>query len=75
MSCLTAILQFFLNHVSINTYKCIYNYVVLSDLPYLTADNVAFSSSLTPADLSGFDIIISWNVSYDSVMSCYICTS
>ena len=39
------------------------NYVVLSDPPYTTAYNVTISSSLTPADLSGFDIIISWSVS------------
>ena len=30
------------------------------------------SSSLTPADLSGFDIIISWNVSDDSVMGRHV---
>ena len=29
---------------------------------------MTISSSLTPADLSGFDIMISWTVSDDSVM-------
>ena len=39
---------------------------IISDPPYTTAYNVTISSSLTPADLSGFDIIISWTVSDDS---------
>ena len=52
--------------------KCIHNYFVLSDPPYTTAYNVTISSSLTPADLSGFDIIISWTVSDDSAVGCYI---
>ena len=52
--------------------KCIYKYIFLSDPPYTTAYNVTISSSLTPADLSGFDIMISWTVSDDSVMGCYI---
>ena len=52
--------------------KYISHYVVLSDPPYTTAYNVTMSSSLTPADLSGFDIIISWNVSDDSVMGCHV---
>ena len=33
---------------------------------------MTISSSLTPADLSGFDIIISWTVSDDSIVDCYI---
>ena len=49
------------------------HYVVLSDPPYTTAYNVTISSSLTPADLSGFDIIISWTVSDSSAVGCYIC--
>ena len=40
-----------------------YNYnIIFSDPPYTTAYNVTISSSLTPADLTGFDIIISWTV-------------
>ena len=53
--------------------KSVHSYVVFSDPPYTTAYNVTISSSLTPADLSGFDIIISWTVSDDSVMGYYIC--
>ena len=53
-------------------HKYISHYVVLSDPPYTTAYNVTISSSLTPADLSGFDIMISWTVSDDSVMGHYI---
>ena len=52
--------------------KCIYKYIFLSDPPYTTAYNVTISSFLTPADLSGFDIIISWTVSDDSVMGHYV---
>ena len=33
---------------------------------------MTISSSLTPADLSGFDIMISWTISDDSVMGCCI---
>ena len=50
--------------VSINAYSYIKN--MFSDPPYTTAYNVTISSSLTPADLRGFDIIISWTVSDDS---------
>ena len=39
---------------------------MFSDPPYTTAYNVTISSSLTPSDLSGFDIIISWTVSDNS---------
>ena len=42
------------------------------DPPQTTVSNVTVSSSLTPADLSGFDIIISWTVSDNSVVGCYI---
>ena len=52
--------------------KSVHNYVVLLDPPYTTAYNVTISSSLTPADLSGIDIIISWTVSNNSVVDCYI---
>ena len=45
---------------------------MFSDPPYATAYNVTISSSLTPADLSGFDIMISWTVSDDSVMGRYV---
>ena len=53
----------------IKMHKCTHNNmcVFLSDLPYTTAYNVTISSSLTPADLSGFDIMISWTVSDDSI--------
>ena len=48
---------------------------MFSDPPYTTAYNVTISSSLTPADLSGFDIIISWTVSDDSACGgCYLYT-
>ena len=47
-----------------------HNYVFLSDPLYTTAYNVTISSSLTPADLSGFDITISWTVSNDSTVGC-----
>ena len=47
---------------------------MLSDPPYTTAYNVTVSSSLTPADLSGFDIIISWTVSDDSACGGLLCT-
>ena len=33
------------------------------DALHVTVYNMTISSSLTPADLSGFDIIISWTVS------------
>ena len=46
--------------------------IFFSDPPYTTAYNVTISSSLTPADLSGFDIMISWTVSDDSVMGHYM---
>ena len=42
---------------------------MFSDLPYATAYNVTISSSLTPADLRGFDIMISWTVSDNSACS------
>ena len=44
-------------------HRYIYICVLLLDPPYTTVYNVTVSSSLTPTDLSGFDIIISWTVS------------
>ena len=52
-------------HVHMNTY------VFLSDPPYTTGYNVTISSSQTPANLSGFDIVISWTVSNNCVRGCY----
>ena len=43
-----------------------YKYIFLSDSLSTTAYNVTISSSQSPADLSGFDIRISWTVSGDS---------
>ena len=47
-------------------------YVFLSDPPYTIINDVVISNSQTPADLSGFDIIISWTVSNNSVIGCYV---
>ena len=51
--------------LSINAYTIIFSFQILH---IIIAYNVTISSSLTPADLSGFDIMISWTVSDDSVM-------
>ena len=52
------------------------NYDFLSDSPYTSGYNMMISSSQTPADLNGFDILISWTVSNISVLGSlvYTCT-
>ena len=52
----------------------VYLYLPL-DPPHTTVYNVTISSSLTPANLNGFDITISWTVSNNSVVGCYIYAS
>ena len=52
----------------IDTYAVV---VCILDPPHTTVYNVTTSSSLTPADLTGFDIRISWTVSNNSIMGCY----
>ena len=43
------------------TYVCIYVHMI--DLQHGPVYNVTVSNPITPADISGFDIIISWTVS------------
>ena len=47
----------------INTYIYVLyvKYIFMTDPPPVY--NITISSSITPADLSGFDILISWTVS------------
>ena len=48
-------------YVTHNFINIIHVHVI--DPPHVPVYNVTISDSITPADLSGFDIIISWTVS------------
>ena len=67
----------------VHTYVCMYvcmcrysiqlnDFVIYSNIIYGTDPppvyNITTSSSITPADLTGFDIIISWSVSIYTVL-------